>query len=713
MTSTESATSQGGTGASNGHRASSETPETVTPTRRFEAGAAGEILLAAEVAALTAFAFSRPVLDSFGRSPETFVARGAGAMTVVLFGLVVALVPVAVVAAIGLVARVLGTTVRWWTHVALVAVIGGLALWRIGQDVTGWPGEATKLILLGLVGGPALAYLRLKVPVSRSFLRYVGLASVFFLVQFMFMSPASSLIGGGTAGGVDDDATRVVADALGDDPPPIVFIITDTFPTQALMDGSGNIDAELYPNLSALAATSTWYRNSTTVSAFTNEAVPAMLSGRYPKPSTRQQFVVPYPDNLFSLFGGVYDLHVHEPMTRLCPTELCERRSGGIGPLLGDAVDLWWGGTKPARPKLDIPGLFLADRYDDFAAWIDAQDFRQSGRPDLFFYHAMLPHEPWHFLPDGSVYEASDPPVGVSGVGWVDDGARVGHQRVVMQAQATDRLLGRLFDRMRADGSFDDALIVVAGDHGQSFTPGEPWRAVSEGNHDEVLWAPLIMKAPHQSAGEVNDDNVETVDILATMAARLGFELPFRTDGIPAGAGEPRDPDVKHFDDVSANELRAEDGESLVSIDPREGFEALLRADAAEGTGPDAVWQRTAHGALVGQDVDGLDVADEGVGTVAVDGLDRFDDVDADEPLPLEVVGFTGGPPGTVVAFAVNGTIAAITEAEDPTLLGHRAHALLLPRTLTDGANELTAYLVDGPVGAETLRPLRVEPTGR
>ena len=35
----------------------------------------GELWLALEVAALTAFAFSRPVLDSFGRSPETLQVR--------------------------------------------------------------------------------------------------------------------------------------------------------------------------------------------------------------------------------------------------------------------------------------------------------------------------------------------------------------------------------------------------------------------------------------------------------------------------------------------------------------------------------------------------------------------------------------------------------------------------------------------------------------
>lgn len=683
-------------------------PSRPARARRFEPGLLGELLLTVEVSALAAFAFSRPVLDSFGRSPETFVARGATGAAIVGFGLVVTVVPIAVAALVGAIARLGGAGVRWWVHVALVTIVGGLAVWRLGQDVTGWPGDATKLILAGLVGGPLLALLRVKLPASRTFLRYAGAASVIFLVQFLVMSPASSLIGRSTPG-VDADTTRTVAAALGDEAPPIVFVVTDTFPTQALMDGGGQIDADLYPNLAELAGTSTWYRNSTSVSGFTNEAVPAMLSGLYPEPSERQQFVVPYPHNLFTLFGGVYDMHVHEPMTNLCPEELCPRRPASFGSLLGDAVDLWWSGTEASTPKLDIPGLFLEDRYADLERWIDDQDFTGGGRPDLFFYHAMLPHEPWHFLPDGTVYEASDPPAGIYTTGWLEEGPEVGWQRLVLQAQATDRLLGRLFDRMREAGTFDDALIVVAGDHGQAFVPGEPWRAVSEGNYEQILWAPLIVKAPGQTEGEVNDDNIETIDVLPTIADRLGFDLPWDVDGIVAGGDETRDPDVKHVDDVEANPLRADEGEPRVTVDARRGFEALLRADAAEGTGPDAAWQRTPHGALVGREVAELDVGDDSGRVLTTDAVDRLDGVDTSEPLPLEVIGRIDGADDGYIALALNGRVAAVTEIGNAGLTGRFVHGLLHPDTFVGGDNELTAFVIEGGVGAEVLRPVAVQ----
>src|SRR5918998_6044659 len=113
-----------------------------------------EGLLLVEVAALAAFAFSRPVLDSFGRSPETFIARDADAAVVVWFALIVSFVPALVLGAIGVGTRLLGPGRRRWAHIGLVGVLGGALVWRVGQDVTGLPGSATRMVVAGAVGVP-------------------------------------------------------------------------------------------------------------------------------------------------------------------------------------------------------------------------------------------------------------------------------------------------------------------------------------------------------------------------------------------------------------------------------------------------------------------------------------------------------------------------------------------------------------------------------
>jgi hypothetical protein len=194
----------------------------------------------------------------------------------------------------------------------------------------------------------------------------------------------------------------------------------------------------------------------------------------------------------------------------------------------------------------------------------------------------------------------------------------------------------------------------------------------------------------------------------------IGVEPPWRLDGRPLGRGTPRDPDLKIVDDDEDNLWRAEPGESVVAVDGAEAsFARVIAGDAVEAVGDDAVWERTVHGGLVGRDVDDLDVEDAGragpAREVAVAGLGRFDDVDLDDPLPLEVVGRGDLGDGAHVAYALNGTVATVAEvepderADEPLVLG-----LARPDLFVEGRNVLTAYLVEGDPGEETLVPLEL-----
>lgn len=683
------------------------------PDLGVRAGGWGEVLLGLEVAALAAVTFSRPVLDTFGRSPETFIARHATTGDIVLFGLVVAFVPALALAVVGTATRVLGTSARRWVHLGLIVVLGGLAAWRFGRDLTGWPNDATKLLLAGFLVGPLLGFLRWRVPATGTFLRYAGAASVIFLVQFLAMSPASDMVFGSPSG-VDAAVDDAVAADLGDDPPSVVMVVLDALPTATLLDGEGKVDAEAFPNIAALAGTSTWYRNNTSVAAFTGEAVPALLTGRFPeggKPPLR-----PDPENIFTLLGGSYDLHVKEQVTRLCPENLCPRgASAGVGQLVSDAAD-WWKGSGGDEPQneFDLPAVLEDGRYDAAEDWIDDLRVSPGGRPDLTFLHIVLPHSPWQFTNDGALYDMqTDLPVGAAGLGWSQSGYDVGHQRHLLQAQAADKLVGQLMDRLRDDGVFDDSLVVLTADHGEAFVPESLGRAVDADNIPYIMWTPLFVKAPGQSEGAVDDGNVEAVDVMPTIADQLGVDLPWDVDGLPiAEALADRDPDTKFFADDEGHEIHAAEGEDLLEIDGPEHFPTVLAADAISGHGPDSVWQRTPYGALFGQSPDDLRVGDPAGATLVVEHPDDLGDVDTSEPLPLETIGHAADlEVGTTVAIALNGTIGAVTTAEpwSDDDGGPLVHGMVPPDLFVDGANELTAYVVEGPPGDETLRPLDVD----
>jgi Sulfatase len=528
------------------------------------------------------------------------------------------------------------------------------------------------------------------------------------------MSPSSSLALGDDGGGIDPEAADAVRAATGDEPPPIVMVVLDAVPTSSLLDGHGAIDGDLYPNLRAFADGATWYRNNSSVSAWTYEALPALLSGRFPEGRMDLPDAENFPHNLFTLFAGTHHTEAVEQITRLCPSNECRPPSDSALPtLLGDAVD-WWrggldvgGGSGAAADGAEIlPGALDPERGEQFVDWVDGQDFTPSGgRPGLWFYHLVLPHEPWVLLDDGSRYEgATDAPYGVFFSKWGNMGADVGRQRQILQTQAADRMLGHLFEQLRAAGIYDEALVVIAGDHGQAFTPGHALRGISEEQYEQVVWTPLLVKAPGQSEGVVEDANVWTIDLLPTIADTLGITLPWDVDGLPGGAG--RDPDEKWVVPSELHTMQAVEGEDHIAVDPRVGFERVVASDAVPATGRWAVWQRGHHDHLLGREVADLTVGDGEAGTLSVERLERMERP-GDDPPVLELVGQTAVPLGTEVAVAVNGVVSAIAPVESPGFALSVVHAMLLPERF-GAVNEITAYVVDGPSGAETLRPLAV-----
>ncbi|HEX6420426.1 MAG TPA: sulfatase-like hydrolase/transferase [Acidimicrobiales bacterium] len=639
------------------HDSAPPAPASRPGAARREAG------LALELVALTAFVAARPLLGSLGRSPETFLARGADWTDVVVFTLLVVLVPAAAPVATGLAARLAGGRVRAAVHVLLVGALAGLAAWQLARDRT----DIQLLPLglpLGVVAGAGVAVLRHRTELLGQFLRYAAVAALLYPAQFLLASPTSAIVLGGRHGSADPEATAAVARAVGDDPPPVVLLIFDGLPTGLLLDGEGRIDAGLYPNLAALAGTGTWYRNHTTVAPMTLRAVPAILSGRLAD-RTVAPVTSRYPRNLFTLLGGVYDVHADEVLTGLCPVSMCPAPPGWpVDELVGDARELW---GKQARgehaPAHFVPGIFH-DRQGRLGAWLAAQDFGRGERPDLFVVHAMLPHDPWWFLPDGSSYEPLPDPRGLFADHWGPSGAGVGRQRHVLQTQAVDTFVGRIMDEMRAAGRFDDALFVVTADHGYAFDAGARMRGLDERNVDDILWTPLIVKSPRQREPVVDDRNVLSVDVLPTMADELGVELPWEDlDGVPASEAA-RDPADKEVADWEWSTLRSGDG-GPVAVDGEAGLAEVLAQEAVAGDGPLAVWDRTgqAHGELVGRQVRSLAAGAARRESVDVTELDRWADVDTRVP-PLEIAGLTDAPAGTTVAVTVNGTVAAVVPAE-------------------------------------------------
>jgi hypothetical protein len=513
---------------------------------------------------LWALAFAQPLLGLLGDDAEFFVARGSRPVDLVALALVYGLAPPLLAAgAVWAAGRVRPAFGRGLL-VALVGVLVAALVLPPAGDLTG--GSALAVPLAAAVGAAA-AFAYVRAAPLRSVLTALSPAPVVVIVAFLLVSPVSELLTAGDASGSVAGPARSST--------PIVQVILDELPVTTVMGADGRLDARRFPNLARLARGATWYRRATTVTDATLEAVPVQLTGELPHagmlPTTRD-----HPRSLFTLFGRSHDLLVEEPITDVCPERLCSEAHGRLPQRLGalasdlrvvaehlllpddlraglPPIDRTWSGFGDPDDAVPLTGLAAEEQRSSLGkavgqalghadsrtafARLAAQLRRPRTRPPLVFMHSILPHAPWRFLPDGRRYPvpAGDPSGLVEkrwlGRQWAVDQA---FRRHVLQAQYTDRLLGGLLDAVRAAGLYDRAVIVVAADHGASFTAGRPRRTVTPANVGEIAGVPLVVKLPHQRVGRIVDTPVRTVDVLPTIAAAAGVRMPWRADGRPA-----------------------------------------------------------------------------------------------------------------------------------------------------------------------------------
>jgi arylsulfatase A-like enzyme len=94
----------------------------------------------------------------------------------------------------------------------------------------------------------------------------------------------------------------------------------------------------------------------------------------------------------------------------------------------------------------------------------------------------------------------------------------------------TDHHIGRLLQRLKQKGLYEDAVIVFLGDHGEMFaTRSERWIGHTHYLYDSLVHVPLLVKLPHQARVGPVEPPVTTVDVPATILDVL--ELPHSLPG--------------------------------------------------------------------------------------------------------------------------------------------------------------------------------------
>lgn len=528
----------------------------------------GPFWRALHMGTLAVFGIASPLLGELGQRDRFLIDNGitwAGILQLLV--VLILLLPTAVAAVDWIVGRVAAGldriglprwTVGWLQGVVPTALLLLLTLrltqipirlkwiWHTEANVNDMIATATVIAIVG-------AWLYGRSVLLRRWCTVLSLAALIFPVTFLLQF--ASLRRAAPAAGPSAPDTPI------DNPVPIVFIVFDEFSGTTLMDEQRTIDAERFPQFARLAEMSTWYRNATTVHERTNLVLPAILTGRYPAEDRIDSTPAHYPNNLFTWLGGTrqYEAIVFEPVSRLCEPKLfgeTERPASGQLRCLTETLSCvlphfllmqsnlyelpeiprsWFGFAEPDRVnREDRRGVV---RYSwDFEHGVQANHFLDcltpGEQPLLAFFHWVCPHSPWAYLPTGHHYagpfdNAPDDEV------WPDtpQASRQAWQRYALQVGYVDRTLGRILDRLEEQGMLDECLLVVMSDHGVSFRPGLSRRQGMGESLPEILSVPLFVKLPGQRSGKVSDRNVQSIDILPTVAEVVHAPLPGPLDG--------------------------------------------------------------------------------------------------------------------------------------------------------------------------------------
>lgn len=161
--------------------------------------------------------------------------------------------------------------------------------------------------------------------------------------------------------------------------------------------------------------------------------------------------------------------------------------------------------TKSRWGRLERRGMDVVQKAEN---WLKTHD----AGPHFVWVHLYDPHDPYEPPPPYSdIYKDR-----------LYDG----------EIAYADSALGHFVAFLKKKNWYEDALVVVVGDHGEGLGEhGEDTHGIFL--YDSTTHVPLILKLPNeQDAGKVVEQQVRTTDILPTILELLGIPAPASLDGV-------------------------------------------------------------------------------------------------------------------------------------------------------------------------------------
>ncbi len=283
--------------------------------------------------------------------------------------------------------------------------------------------------------------------------------------------------------------------------PNIVLVTLDS--TRADRMGFLGAKGGLTPNLDALAKQSLVFEHAYAQSPGTLASTAALLSGTYPPYNQVSEFgtplaaSLPYLPELLRAAG--YRTAAFVGTLALDPRD-------GIAPGFDRGFDSYDAGFR--LPNAGESRYSSVERRGGEVVARALAWLQRPGKGPFFLWLELNdPHAPYQ------------PPAGYARAGSPYNG----------EIKYADAQVGKLLTAMRARKLFEGALIVVAGDHGESLgAHGEATHGIFL--YDETIRVPLVVKLPQNRAGKTAQ-HVRLVDVAPTVLQVAGAPVPPQMQG--------------------------------------------------------------------------------------------------------------------------------------------------------------------------------------
>ncbi len=187
-------------------------------------------------------------------------------------------------------------------------------------------------------------------------------------------------------------------------------------------------------------------------------------------------------------------------------------------------------------------GGYILDADEHFSMALDA--IEKTERIPFFIWIHVFPPNPHVAHPHSAdppppfLYKFTKKGDTIARDVWINDPYHIGRQGEVDKLRArynesilyTDHCFGDFIQKLKERGLYDDSLIIVSADHGESFEKG--WRGhCSRCLYDSTTNVPLLIHLPGQSKGEWIHTPAETVDISPTILDIINKPIPRWIEG--------------------------------------------------------------------------------------------------------------------------------------------------------------------------------------